>query len=260
MDDDYNRYDSFHPTMRHPRMSAEEWSGAYKRAWKEFYSVDGMKSILDRSNADTYWGLFKNFMWYKYAALVENTHPMICGFLRKKGRRQRRPGMAREPFFAYYQRRLREALRWGRDVGKLYFELQELWLATRGRARLQQNVEQVRRRYEEMLEQLDTSAARAKIQENVEGMKRRYEEMREQLEGSRARASEKIDRMMSRMPLVGIRTGTREHINAYWYQTWEKLRRGSLLRINPFKLSFYFLRDVKLCFWFNLTFLLAYTR
>jgi hypothetical protein len=199
-------------------------------------------------------------MWYKYAALVENTHPMICGFFRRKGRRQRRPGHAREPFFSYYRKRFRETVRWSREVGKLYFELQELWLATRGRTRFQDNLDQLRRRYDEMRGQFDGSAARAKLQDNVEQLKKRYDEMREQVEGSAARASERVGRLAGRLPLVGIRTATRKHIDAYWSQTWGRLRRGSLLRINPFKVSFYLVRDVKLCVWFNMAFLLAYSR
>jgi predicted nucleic acid-binding Zn-ribbon protein len=146
------------------------------------------------------------------------------------------------------------------QLKRRYEEMREQLDRSAARAKLQKNIEQLRRRYEGMREQFDSSAARAKLQENIESMKRRYDEMREQLEGSRARASEKVGRMASRMPLVGIRTGTREHINAYWRQTWERFRRGSLLRINPFKVSFYFLRDVKLCVWFNVAFLLAYTR
>jgi hypothetical protein len=185
---------------------------------------------------------------------------MICGFLRRKGRRQRRPGKAREPFLSYYRSRVGEVVRWSRKVGRLYFELQELWLATRGRARFQENLEQMKRRYEEMLEQFDSSAARARLRENVEQLKRRYEGMREQVEGSASRAGARIGRLAARMPVIGIKTATRKHINDYWSQTYERLRRGSLLRINPFKVSFYLLRDVKLCFWFNMAFLMAYTK
>ena len=84
--------------------------------------------------------------------------------------------------------------------------------------------------------------------------------MREQVEGSASRAGARIGRLAARMPVIGIKTATRKHINDYWSQTYERLRRGSLLRINPFKVSFYLLRDVKLCFWFNMAFLMAYTK
>jgi radical SAM superfamily enzyme YgiQ (UPF0313 family) len=268
LDEDYNRYDSFHPTMHHPRMDGEEWLATYKRAWSDFYSVEGMKSILGRANSSTYWGLFKNFMWYKYSALVENTHPMICGFFRRKGRKQRRPGMDPEPFWSYYRKRLRELRSWSRQVAALYFELQELWLATRGRARFQENIDQLKRRYAEMRGQLEGSAARAS--ENIssrvaevrdsagEAWQRAGEATRRAAEDLSRRA--RVRRFATRMPIVGIRTQTRQHINAYWRQTYDRVKRGSLLRINPFKLSFYFLRDVKLCVWFNLAFLLAYSK
>ncbi len=133
MDEDLNRFDSFHPTMAHPRMSAGEWSAAYHEAWRDFYSAEGMKSILERAPRGTYWGLLKNFAWYKYAMFVEETHPMVGGFFRLKDRRQRRPGYAVETRWRHLRRRTLELRRWVRGVAGLYFELQEVWLATRGR-------------------------------------------------------------------------------------------------------------------------------
>lgn len=146
IDADYNRFDASHATMRHPRMSAEEWTAAYRRAWSEFYSVAGMKRILARANQTTYWGLFKNFLWYKYSISVEQTHPMLGGFFRLKDRRQRRPGCARESRAAHLRRRARDLAAWARGVWTLYFEMQEVWLATRGRARFHESVEGWRRR------------------------------------------------------------------------------------------------------------------
>jgi hypothetical protein len=176
--------------------------------------------------------------------------------------------MAPMPFWTYYRRRLQELKRWGRDVVTLYFELQELWLATRGRARFQANIEQFKRRYTEMCGQLEGSASRA-----GQNLSRRVAEVRESAGEAWQRAGKatrraaedlsrraRLRRFASRMPVLGIRTETRTHINAYWRQTYDRLKRGSLLRINPFKVSFYFLRDVKLCVWFNLAFLLAYSK
>jgi hypothetical protein len=94
-----------------------------------------MKRILARANQTTYWGLFKNFLWYKYSIQVERTHPMLGGFFRLKDRRQRRAGRARESVAAHLRRRTGDLAAWARGVWVLYFEMQEVWLATRGRAR-----------------------------------------------------------------------------------------------------------------------------
>lgn len=133
MDEDLNRFDSFHPTRTHPRMSAGEWTAAYQEAWSDFYSVEGMKSILERAPRDTFWSLLKNFAWYKYSILVEETHPMVSGFFRLKDRRQRRSGFPVETRWRHLRRRTHELRRWVRGVARLYFELQDVWLATRGR-------------------------------------------------------------------------------------------------------------------------------
>ena len=141
MDPDYNRFDSFHTATHHPRMSDEEWFGVYKQAWRDFYTVDGMKGILSRANGHTYWGLFKNFLWYKYSAVIEETHPMVCGFLRLKDRLQRRPGHAVEGRLRHLRRRVADYAVWARRLLGFYFEMQEVWLATRGRSQFNQNID-----------------------------------------------------------------------------------------------------------------------
>ncbi len=161
MDPDYNRFDSFHPTTIHSKMSADEWYGIYRESWERFYNVPTMKDILSRANDRTYWGLFKNFVWYKYAALIEKEHPMICGFFRLKDRKQRRPGYAVESVWKHALRRVPEVLSTVRQMARLYFEMQEVWLATRGRVRIASNLEDLRRRYDEVVEKLGDSRARA---------------------------------------------------------------------------------------------------
>lgn len=137
MDSDLNRFDSFHAVTRHPRMSAEEWFATYQSAWREFYSTENMKDILSRANARTYWSVFKNFLWYRYSALIEGTHPMICGFVRFKGRRDRRPGLPIESIGQYWRRRAGDWRRWAAEVFRMYLQMQDVWLATRLRTKRQ---------------------------------------------------------------------------------------------------------------------------
>src|SRR5437667_333885 len=96
MDPDFNKRDSFHATIHHPRMTAEEWTEAYENAWKTFYSKENMIKVLSRwsDNAKNYWNLMSVFFWYKNAALIEKQHPMVAGFFRLKDRKARRAGYA----------------------------------------------------------------------------------------------------------------------------------------------------------------------
>lgn len=278
MDGDYNRFDSFQPVTRHPRMSAKEWSRAFEDAWDDFYSTDGMKSVLSRANSRTYWGLFKNLLWYTYSTRVERTHPMICGFFRVKHRRDRRPGFSVEPFWTHARRRMRETARWLRLVGRLYFEMQEVWLATRGRAQFQEHVDGWRRRYEDAREWLGDSTSRAgqALGRQVAGVRANATQALLKAGEVRRQAAEELStrivrarrrgqagtlawrRAVRRLNLFAIRTPTRAHLDAYWRQTGDKLRRGRIHRINPVRLLVNLLRDARICMRFNLSILSGY--
>jgi radical SAM superfamily enzyme YgiQ (UPF0313 family) len=59
MDPDFNKRDSFHATIKHPRMTAEEWTHAYEKAWESFYSKENMIKVLSRwsDQPKAYWNL-----------------------------------------------------------------------------------------------------------------------------------------------------------------------------------------------------------
>jgi radical SAM superfamily enzyme YgiQ (UPF0313 family) len=130
MDPDYNNFDAFHATLAHPRMSAEEWERAYRDAWTEFYSFEHMRRTLLRQNPHTYWGVLKNLLWYR-AGMIERAHPMVTGFFRMKDRRSRRGSFPVEGRLAFARRRAREVGHVLREYGKLYLDMQDLWLRTR---------------------------------------------------------------------------------------------------------------------------------
>ena len=130
VDTDYNNYDSFHATSRHPRMSGEEWQQAFGDAWTEFYSFEHMRHVLLAQNPRTYWAVLKNLIWYR-AAMIEGTHPMITGFFRLKDRDSRRETFPIEQRWPFFRRRVREIAHVLRGYASICFEMQELWLLTR---------------------------------------------------------------------------------------------------------------------------------
>ena len=130
MDPDLNKYDSFHTVTQHPLMSSEEWYKAYQDAWDSFYEFDNIKKILMRAHHKSYWGVFKNIMWYKNS-LLEPRHPMVAGFGRRKSRHGIRPGTPIIPIPKFYTMRAREMLEGFVKRIHLFFDLQELWWLTR---------------------------------------------------------------------------------------------------------------------------------
>jgi radical SAM superfamily enzyme YgiQ (UPF0313 family) len=133
MDPDFNKRDSFHATIQHPHMTADEWFQAYDDAWKSFYSMENMIKILSRwnHNPKVYWNLMSLFFWYKNAAVIEREHPMIAGFFRLKDRRLRRPGFATDPLHVHLWKRAREVFHLLISWAKFLKEMEEVWLQTR---------------------------------------------------------------------------------------------------------------------------------
>jgi hypothetical protein len=148
MDPDLNKRDSFHATVQHPRMTAEEWTDAYRAAWQAFYRKENLIKILARwsHNPSVYWNLLFVYLWYKNAALIEREHPMIAGFFRLKDRRARRPGFAVDSWPVHLWKRTQDVLRLARSWVGLLKEMEEIWLATRPRSdREKQVVKEIER-------------------------------------------------------------------------------------------------------------------
>ena len=133
MDPDFNKRDSFHATIKHPNMTAGEWTQAYTDAWKMFYSKENMIKILSRwnHNPKVYWNLMSVFFWYKNAALIEKEHPMIAGFFRLKDRLARRAGFAVDPLPVHLWKRSKEVFQLFISWAKFFKEMEEVWLQTR---------------------------------------------------------------------------------------------------------------------------------
>src|SRR6516162_6806351 len=130
IDPDMNKYDLNHVTTGHPRMSRAEWERTYQGAWQRYYTIDHIETVLRRvasvgANASN--ALFL-LTWFKGSIDFEKMHPLECGFLRRKSRRDRRPCFPIEPAWRFYPKYLTETavnqVRWI----LLYLRLRRLYL------------------------------------------------------------------------------------------------------------------------------------
>ena len=140
MHDDYNLYDSHHEVTHHPHLKNGAWKQSYFEAWKIFYSFENMKAVLRRSPRNIYWNNFARFIWYKNSIQTEGRHPMMCGFFRLKGRKNRRAGYPVASRWQYFVERQREVRAHLKSMLRLLLEMEEVWLQTRQRGESEQRV------------------------------------------------------------------------------------------------------------------------
>lgn len=238
IDADLNQFDSFHATTDHPNMSREQWFQAYKDAWGSFYSFENMRNILERATPRTYWNVFKNFVWYKSAALLEGNHPMMTGFFRLRGRTSRRPGWAIESRWQYWRWRLPEIARYLKAWIGFLLELEELWLQTRKRSEREQRV-------------LDALVSiRGGVLHNA-----RVEEWQQAYARAKLQVPSRVRLLMQKCNIWSITAMTsRQELRQFWRQTKELVHAGKLARIPVHKLVRYLWHEVKVHTRFGVSF------
>jgi radical SAM superfamily enzyme YgiQ (UPF0313 family) len=227
LDPDYNTYDSFHESMPHPQLKNGAWTNLYRECWRRFYSFDNMKAILRRAVPETYWNIFKNFLWYKNAALVEGNHPMVAGFFRLKDRAIRRPGYAIAGRWAHLKMRAPEIWRYVKGVVNLLFEMQELWLQTRRRP-----------------------AFEIRVVQELDQLKASWQERLTILEWKRAAAWNRLLARCNRLNVLALRRQSRREITRSWQRAYIFLKTGRWYRVSPPRLALNFLREAKLAVYF----------
>ena len=106
MDADMNRYDVEHVCMEHPRMTREEWEGIYREAWRLYYTPAHMETVMRRAAATRISPGKMMFLliWFYGCVTIEHIHPLEGGYLRRKVRTDRRPGMPIENPLLFYPR------------------------------------------------------------------------------------------------------------------------------------------------------------
>ncbi|MGZ5460487.1 MAG: B12-binding domain-containing radical SAM protein [Thermoanaerobaculia bacterium] len=112
VDPDLNKYDLNHVCTAHPRMSKEEWEGAYRMAWETYYTKEHVEAVLRRliakrasaSNA------ILLMTWFGGSIHIEGVHPLEAGLFRFKFRRDRRSGFPIEPRWKFYPKYFFESI------------------------------------------------------------------------------------------------------------------------------------------------------
>lgn len=225
LDPDYNNYDSCHPCMPHPRMSAEAWQRAYAEAWRRFYSIENMKAILARARPNYYWDLFKNLFWYRHAIVNEGAHPMLTGIFRFKDRATRRPTFPLESRLTHFARRTRELWHYFRGAFRLLLEMEEVWLATRPRSETEKR----------LLEELERMRAGLRSRLSSRDLEAAYQRVKARLPG--IEVPSRLQLLWQRISLkqVAMLRQTRRDLVRYWVRLGWKLRHGrveALLRLD----------------------------
>jgi hypothetical protein len=129
MEPDLNKYDLYHITAKHSRMSEAEWHHAYLESWKSYYSYEHCERIMRRAGALRALGSNLIAMtWFKGCIEIENVHPVEGGMLRLKFRRDRRPCLPMEPIWSFYPKYFAEVVRKTASWGLLYARLRMIYL------------------------------------------------------------------------------------------------------------------------------------
>jgi radical SAM superfamily enzyme YgiQ (UPF0313 family) len=104
MDADLNRYDTFHVVTGHATMSRAEWEQTYWAAWRTYYTFEHMRTLMRRAAATriSLGKMLSMLLSFWSLSLVERTHPLEGGYLRRKVRTERRPGMPIVPAWRFW--------------------------------------------------------------------------------------------------------------------------------------------------------------
>jgi hypothetical protein len=133
MEPDLNQYDLNHVTTGHALMSQDEWRRAYRLAWERFYTYEHIETVLRRGlvTFEQMPAMVHLLTWFKGSYALEDLHPLECGVIRLKFRRDRRPGLPLESILDFYPRfvvgTLLKLFRWGAVFFRIRWTL--YWLA-----------------------------------------------------------------------------------------------------------------------------------
>ena len=110
LEPDMNKYDSEHVTTAHQRMTAEQWTSIYERAWHLYYSPAHIETLLRRAAAGrvSTRRVAEHTFYFFATVAYEQVHPLQGGLFRRKRRNFRRSGLPRENPMLFPVRRVWE--------------------------------------------------------------------------------------------------------------------------------------------------------
>jgi hypothetical protein len=113
MDPDMNNYDLEHACTAHPLMSKASWEQVYANAWTQYYADEHVEKVMRRAVVAgiNRTKLLDSLILFSSAARIEGTHPLQFGYVRRKVRTQRRPGMPIVNPLLFYPWRMYDALK-----------------------------------------------------------------------------------------------------------------------------------------------------
>src|SRR5262245_30903000 len=130
MDPDLNKYDLYHITQQHPKMTKAEWEYAYHDAWRRYYSYEHCETIMRRAASMRAFGSnLVSITWFKGCIEIENVHPVEGGIFRMKSRRDRRSTLPMEPVWKCYPSYWTESIVKGVRWGWTYARLRKIYLS-----------------------------------------------------------------------------------------------------------------------------------
>ncbi len=130
LDPDLNKYDLNHICTAHPKMSRQEWSDACRMAWQRYYTIEHAETVMRRAGASraNVSNVLFLITWFMGSINFENIHPLECGFLRLKFRRDRRSSVPLEPAWSFYPKYFAETAGKLFKWAALYFKLRRIYL------------------------------------------------------------------------------------------------------------------------------------
>jgi hypothetical protein len=140
MDPDMNKYDLLHVTTGHPLMSKPDWERAYRMAWDAYYTPEHIATVLRRAiatriSAST---MLYLLLWFSGSMAIEGIHPLESGLIRRKARRDRRPGFPIEPAISFYPKYIANLIgkyvRFARIFWKMFWVARDVQRAPNARA------------------------------------------------------------------------------------------------------------------------------
>jgi len=240
MHPDFNLYDSHHEVTVHPHMKNGLWKENYVEAWRRFYSLENMKAVLRRSASRAYWNNLLRFLWYRNSMETEGRHPMMCGFVRLKARRDRRPGYPLPTRWQYMKVRARELRAQLAASIRVLLEMQEVWLQTRHPSAAEQFVAEELHRIQ--------MAARGRLRLADEQLAH----LRAKVRFPALHVPSKIQLLWAKWyPLLApSRVYTRADLDCFWRATWQHWKQRQWFRIQPHRVAFNMFRDAQLLLMF----------